>query len=59
MNGVLYSKGPPGSGGLKGEAGDMGPQVSMGKLDDRRDLGETKLWSSRSCFRGCCEGAIQ
>lgn len=59
INHVLCPKGPPGSGGLKGEAGEMGPQVRMGKLGDRGDLGGTKARSSQSCFRGCCEGAIQ
>lgn len=29
INPLLCPKGPPGSGGLKGEAGEMGPQVSV------------------------------
>lgn len=29
INPPLCPKGPPGSGGLKGEAGEMGPQVSV------------------------------
>lgn len=29
INPLLCAKGPPGSGGLKGEAGEMGPQVSV------------------------------
>lgn len=39
INPLLCPKGPPGSGGLKGEAGEMGPQVSV----ELGGAGETRL----------------
>lgn len=59
VNPILCPQGPPGSGGLKGEAGEMGPQVCMARSGGCGGFGEMQVWSSQPCFRGCCGGAAQ